>query len=658
MNFFCQTCSKHIPSFYYLGYIDPGTGYVFSSVIPLLFGFLTTFFVALFTYIMRRKKKIIIFILIGLLTIGILVVINKFISNNAKKNNAKNRIVVLGIDGMDPQILNQAIDLNLMPNIKELKEKGYYSKLETTTPPQSPVAWASFATGTNPSEHGIYDFVIRKPESYQLDLVWMDTIKSAIRTQPFWKKKDIQNIDTTILFLPNTFPPDSMNGRMISGMGTPDIGGSTGRSNFFTTGVINEKSRGNEIQINNVDYQTASIPGPKFHSFSEKKATYIPLTIKRDKINKQVLLTVQNQTVTLKEGEFSDWVKFKFEIDFFTKINGIGKFYLKQSSPQLELYLSPINFDPSNPIKEISYPESYSKELVKEYGLFYTQGIPFDVWALERGIFDDKAFQKIADSILAEKERIHFGELKKRKNGIFFSYFGITDTVSHMYWNNPEVILHYYKKIDEMVGKTMSQLNEKDTLIILSDHGFAGFDWEFNLNSWLANKGYLVLKNPTEATPPLLSDIDWGKTQAYAVGYNGIYLNLKGREGEGIIEQTDSQILEEKLKKDLLEIINPNDDSQVIKNVYTKEELNIKKDDPNSPDLFVGYHKGIRASWDTAGGATPKDIFTKRTGKWAGDHLFDSSEVPGVLISNKNLGLKNPKITDVIPQILKRIKLR
>ena len=441
---------------------------------------------------------------------------------------------------------------------------------------------------------------------------------------------------------------------MISGMGTPDVLGTAGKYTLFTTKSLNPQSRGKQIMVKNEPVIETAIEGPKYNAFSERKVVTLPLKIERDITKKTVTLSVKNQTINLNEGQFSDWVKLEFKIDFFTRIPGIAKFYLKQAAPDFELYLSPINFDPENPLKPISYPASYSKKLAREYGLFYTQGLPHDTWALEEGVFDDKKFLENADSIFEERRKIYFGELDKFKSGIFFNYIGVTDTISHMFWRKPEVILSYYQKVDELVGETLNRLDDNDVLIILSDHGFAGFDYEFNLNSWLRDNGYLVLEKGTEGKE-LLDNIDWSKTKAYAIGYNGIYFNLKGREKEGIVDKKETKILGEEIKQKLLRYINPENKKKVIKNIYFKEELGVKDDDLNSPDLFVGYYKGVRSSWDTAVGATPKKIIKKRESKWSGDHLFDATEIPGILFSNKKIIVKDPKITDVIPLVLKLI---
>ena len=247
--------------------------------------------------------------------------------------------------------------------------------------------------------------------------------------------------------------------------------------------------------------------------------------------------------------------------------------------------------------------------------------------------------------------------------GLFFGYFGITDTIQHMYWRTlnddqskyQNIIMNYYQKVDAVVGEAMKTLKKDDTLIVLSDHGFDEYNYELNINTWLKEQGYLVLKEGVNAGRELMEDVDWTKTKAYSMGYNGIYLNLKGREGEGIVEDNEVPSLEKEISERLMQIVNPETGGPVMKKVYTKENLRISSSSTSSPDLYLGYYKGIRSSWDTAVGATPKDIIVKRKSKWSGDHLFDATEIPGVLFTNKKLEIKNARIIDIIPTVLKQL---
>ncbi|NLF24647.1 MAG: twin-arginine translocation signal domain-containing protein [Deltaproteobacteria bacterium] len=83
-----------------------------------------------------------------------------------KNPKLSNRVMVIGLDGMDPVLLRRFVAEGQMPTFKKFMERGYFSELQTTTPPQSPVAWSSFISGTNPGGHGIFDFVHRDPKSF------------------------------------------------------------------------------------------------------------------------------------------------------------------------------------------------------------------------------------------------------------------------------------------------------------------------------------------------------------------------------------------------------------------------------------------------------------------------------------------------------------
>jgi hypothetical protein len=445
-------------------------------------------------------------------------------------------------------------------------------------------------------------------------------------------------------------------------MGVPDILGTMGSFTLFTSKEfeLDPKYRGRQIKVDNQDTIRTEIEGPKYAFFKEVKAVKVPIEIKKDNKNKKISISLQNQKIVLSENEFSDWIRLEFKIDFFTKVKGIAKFYLKKLEPDFELYLSAVNLDPESPAYPVSYPKTYAKDISKRYGLYSTLGLPHDTWALEEDVFDEESFISQANSILSERKKIYLGELERFKEGIFFGYFGVTDTMSHMYWRflkDPKsqyqkTIFDYYQKVDEILGETQKRLSNKDTLIVLSDHGFAGFNYEINMNTWLRDNGYLSLVDNKKEGRELLEDVDWSKTRAYSIGYNGVYFNRQNREKEGIVEDREAENLQKELTTKLMTIKNPFTNTPVIKKVYTASELNVAKNDLNAPDLMLGFYKGIRSSWDTAVGAAPKEIIRKRESKWSGDHLFDPSEIPGVIFLNKRVTYEKPGIIDVIPTVL------
>lgn len=557
-----------------------------------------------------------------------------------------NRIVILGIDGLDPGILSEGLKLKLLPNFKKLKDSGYYSELTTTEPPQSPVAWASFSTGVSPAGHGVFDFIIRNEKDYSLDLVWSVDPRGAYKARPFWEKFGRMKIPLKILFLPNTFPASPINGRMMAGMGTPDIFGTNGIYTHFTSGREIRNGHGRVVRVMEGDIMHADIPGPK-------KAS-VPVVIKKSG-RRQITIGFQKEKVTLRVGEFSDWLRINFRETIFSSTSGIIRFYLRSLKP-LSLYMSPINHNPENPKVMVSYPKTYSRDLARRYGLFSTLGMPHNTFALEDDVFTEEAFLENSQSIFDERKKIFLGELGRFKEGVFFNYVGATDTIQHMYWRfmgNPKnpyrnTIMDYYQKVDSLIGETEKLMGEDDAIIIVSDHGFGPFDYEFNVNSWLRDEDLLSLVEGKSIGRELLRDVDWGKTKAYGIGYNGIYINLAGREKNGTVKKKESTEIKRLVAKKMLGIVNPYTGRRIMKHVYLKEDLGIKTSNHKAPDLFLGYFKGVRTSWNSAVGGVGKNLFIRRRSKWRGDHLFDSSEVPGVILINKKVKLYKPKITDIL----------
>src|SRR4030065_1709521 len=76
------------------------------------------------------------------------------------------KVIVIGLDGLEPRLAEKYQAAGTLPNLQRLQEMGGYGRVRTTTPAQTPVAWSTFATGTNPGGHGIYDFLKRDPETY------------------------------------------------------------------------------------------------------------------------------------------------------------------------------------------------------------------------------------------------------------------------------------------------------------------------------------------------------------------------------------------------------------------------------------------------------------------------------------------------------------
>jgi len=616
------------------------------------------------------------------------------ISCQPRKWHGDQKVIILGIDGMDPQLLKKFMAENKMPNFSALTEKGSFGLLTTSIPPQSPVAWSNLITGMNAGGHGIFDFIHRDPKTLQPYFSasrveppkhgihlgnWVIPIGGGTAEQlrqgkAFWETLDDYGVPSTIFRMPSNFPPVKTKGRSLSGMGTPDLRGSYGTFSFYTDDPVTAAGvveGGQIIPVRVEDSQvTAKLIGPDNTFRKGSPPTLEPFTVSIDPLEAVARFTVQDQKFVLREGEWSDWVHLEFQlIPFIGNVNGICRFYLKQAHPRFELYVSPININPADPALPLSTPKSYSRELAEEVGEFYTQGISEDTKALSAGVLDDKEYLEQARTVLAEHRQIFDAEFPKFHSGLFFFYFSSLDLNSHMFWRlidpqHPEydaalaaqygsALSEFYQQIDQVLGQVMQRVDDHTTVLVLSDHGFAPYNRSFNLNTWLLENGYITLnREPNPDQSQAFANVDWSRTRAYGLGLNGLYLNLKGRERDGTVApgaSADALLVE--IKEKLLGVRDPENNQAAITRVDRARDVYQGPHSAQGPDLLVGYNRGYRAGWQTILGNFPADVFENNTNPWSGDHCMDYTLVPGVLLSNRAIDTANPALTDIAPTI-------
>jgi predicted AlkP superfamily phosphohydrolase/phosphomutase len=607
----------------------------------------------------------------------------------------QHKLIILGIDGMDPQLLRQFMREGKMPNFAKLAGQGSFRELTTSIPPQSPVAWSNLITGMDAGGHGIFDFIHRDPKTLQLyfSTSRVEGPKHAIhlgkwvipmgggsaeqlrKGEAFWEILDQHGIPNTIFRIPANFPPVPTKGKTLSGMGTPDLRGTYGTFSFYTddpTAVSGAVEGGQVIpvQVENSKV-TANLIGPDNTFRKDSPPATDRFSVAIDPLEAVGRIAVQGQEFVLREGEWSDWVRVEFQlIPFFGNVKGMCRFYLKQAHPRFQLYVSPINIDPADPALPISTPPKYSRVLSEEAGEFYTQGIAEDTKALSGGVLDDKEYLQQARTVLAEHRRIFDAEFPKFQQGVFFFYFSSLDLNSHMMWRlmdtkhpgydasraaqNGSAIADFYQQIDEVLGEVLPKLDDHTTLLVLSDHGFAPYYRSFNLNTWLLNNGYIKLKSQGEAdSNEPLANVDWSSTRAYGLGLNGLYINVRGRDRDGIVAAgVDANTLIQEIKSKLLQEKDPQTGLPVITRVDVASEAYHGPYAHSGPDLLVGYNRGYRAGWKTILGAFPPDVMEDNTNPWSGDYCMDYTLVPGVLLSNRKITAAMPALTDIAPTIL------
>ena len=613
----------------------------------------------------------------------------------------KKKVIVLGLDGLDPVMVSKLMEEGRAPNFKKLRDSGHFSSLGTTVPALSPVAWSSFITGLTPGGHGIPDFVARDPKRYMPQFAIYDTrdvdtvlpigdIRIPIAGggaynmrsgKPFWAYLTERGIPATIIKVPTNFPVEDTATRAISGMGTPDVTDAYGMFSYFTSDYMEEYpgiSGGRVFYVDEIDGTVhANLVGPMDSFHAERDNTEdeyinyarVPFTVHIDPSNPVARLDIQGQRIFLQKGEYTDWIRLNFEmLPMLGSVSGICRFYLKETSPYFKLYVTPINIDPAAQAMPVTHPASYGEELDREVGPFWTKGLPCDTKALDYRVIDDEGYVKQAELVLEERMELFDYELSRFNGGLFFFYVSSTDQDAHMLWRNmdkthprhaegdprfADFIPWLYTKADEMVGKILPALDDDTLFLICSDHGFAQFGRQFHLNTWLRDEGYLVLK-PGKEKKPLTTpfDVDWSKSVAYGIGFNGLYLNMKGREGEGIIEPGSEDKHVSRITAGLQSIVDPETGKRPVHRVYRRNDLYSGPHTPDMPEMLVGYTPGYRCSSDSVLLSTGKEIININPWAWSGDHSMARELVPGSLFCNRKVSKSDPNIVDLPVSIL------
>jgi predicted AlkP superfamily phosphohydrolase/phosphomutase len=599
------------------------------------------------------------------------------------------KVIVIGLDGFEPKIVDALFESGELPHLARLRAQGGYSRVQTTYPAQTPVAWSTFATGVNPGGHGIFDFIRRDPKTYLPDLALNRyEQKNAYlppkavnlrRGKPLWELLSEAGISSTILRCPCCYPPDNIRGRMLAGMGVPDLRGGLGTSTFYTSAgevMARESEQVIGVRPEKDGAIRTHLIGPR--NPKTRSDFHCEITIHPEPAAKRAVIRSEGQPKILevREGEWSDWLKVKFKTGLLQSVKGVVRFHLAQTEPVFELYASPVNFDPDWPLYPISSPPEYAAELERELGVFYTTGMVEDHGGLSNGRFDEAAYLAQCDGVLKERERMMAYELDRLDGGLFFCLFDTPDRLQHMFWRFGEeghpanhhgaephwksAIAEHYRACDAVVGRAMEYADDETLFITLSDHGMNSFQRGVHLNTWLYDQGLLAFRQgvaPGEEAGDFFRGVDWSRTKAYALGLGGIYLNLKGREEQGIVEAGEAESLKARIAAALTGMVDPARGKVAATSVATREQIYSGPFAGESPDLLVNFASGYRVSWETALGGSPAGLFADNVKKWGGDHIIDPLLAPGALLMNRPFRGEGARLLDMAPTILHALGL-
>lgn len=641
-------------------YVGPGAG----------FGIVTSFLVIL--------NAVFVSILSALLWPVSLII--RFIKRRKRHcNQLAKRVIVLGLDGFSPRIAEKMMDSGKLPYLNTLRKNGTFCDLQTTCPGISPVAWSSFQTGVNPGKHDIFDFLSPDRKRYLATLssvrtgtttsrigfgsLGFNVSKSFVRllrkSKPFWTLLREYGIRSTILRVPITYPPESLDGQLLSGMCVPDLRGTQGSYTVFSEKDTGESYAGGirqELLKVNDRLWTGILPGPLKN---DGECAVIPLELKISE--NSVTLRVGDRKISLSEGILSEWVELTFKSGR-KKIKAISRFCLTMINGCPSVYSTALHIDPFSPSLPISHPVYYSKYLAGLFGPFATLGLAEDTWALNNDAVSENTFLDQAWSIFEEREKMYFDALSRTRGGLVVCVFDTSDRIQHMFWgqgaSHDTPVYNMYLRMDELIGRTLSELGKDDMLLVISDHGFTSFHTCIDFNRWLLSNGYLSLKDGVKTVDTSFKGVDWSRTRAWSMGLAGINLNIKGREGNGIVEPgSEAEKLLAEISEKLLHL-ETDEGERVINAVYPASDIYQGPYVTRAPDLVIGTKTGFRAGWGCVTGGVGSKVIYPNTRRWNGDHCHDHKLVPGTLASNMILDSENASILDIAPTVLRALGIR
>ncbi len=586
------------------------------------------------------------------------------------------RVVVLGFDGVDPRLVERWIASGHLPHLAALSERGGLGALGSTSPPNSPVAWSTFASGRDPSEHGVFGFIKRDPRTY-LPGTAPYTIRgprfgtgevrppraTSHRLGPaWWDALDRAGVPVGLLFVPYAFPPPRLrHGRVLAGLGVPD--GRFTNSSFtrFTSepaaaGAADRVAGGRIVRLAPQGAElTTALEGPRG---PEGEYLREPLQLELDRRAGRVTIALGGERAQLSEGQRSNWFPVRFSTPDFT-LAGRVRFHLLAVRDSLELYASPIQIDPGQPALTIGTPRGWAQRAVAEHGL-PTVGWVHDTSAVNAGVLPKPVFLDAVLDTMRDRADLLLAELAAGQARVQVGVFTGTDRAAHIFYRELEredggPLRRVYAAMDAIVGRVAASLSPADRLIVMSDHGFHPFEHMLHVNTWLEQQG-LFKREKAGAEIRFLRAVDWSATQAYGLGNGQLYVNQRGRELQGVVAPgKPRRALLARLREKLLELRDPATGAKPIRAVEPVADRAAPGLADRAPDLQIAFAPGWRSSWETSlGGAPTGDALAPNPKAWCGDHAASArDETPGFLVADQRPKRSDPDLKDLATSLMR-----
>ena len=510
-------------------------------------------------------------------------------------------------------------------------------------------------------------------------------VENNRRGPVFWAEAGAR--PATVIRMPVTFPPEAFpDGRMLSGLGVPDISGRIGRPAYFTSDPFFMPREGNDFSVeivrleSNVGRQKVRVLGPPGRAFGREGTIDASLTLSVPDARDRIVVEAEGARAELSVGQWSDWIPLVFRVNPLVAIRGYARMRLTSVQPEIGLYLSPIQFDPQHlpPGFTISAPRGFAEELVREYGRYKTMGWAIDTWSIQSGTLPEDAFLEDV-KMTADQERRMLRGLLARKDRLLFHYFEFPDRVGHVFWRfrDPEhpaydaklaaryggAVEDSYAAMDEIVGETAKALSPQDVLPRALGPRVRDVAALGQLQLVAGRERVPRPERKREAAEPrgalLARTVLGGRGLDAIEGLRdgaGRHLRQPRRSRGGRHRRARRRVrgaAEAELIQRLTALADPKNGRKAVSRVFKREEVYRRFDPRLIPDLIAANLPGYRVSWQSSLGVPTDSVFEDNRDVWSGDHCsLDPALVRGVFFSSKAFRAEpTPGIADVTASV-------
>lgn len=462
---------------------------------------------------------------------------------------------------MDPRLVQRWMDEGKLPNLRKLGAAGGgVHALGTTHSPESPTAWASFATGVNAGKHNIYDFLIRDTRTYLPDIgmvtrepprflfdyipIAKPRVTSLRAGTSFWVTAGRAGVRSSMLTVPITYPPEEVpNGEMLAGLPLPDIRGTMGTFHYFGTDLSRYEEGNTEFGgilkrlVFDGDVARTELVGPpnpivqnqlraarakspqddaaklRVAELEAREDIRLPIRVHWNRSGKSATIDLADSSIHLAEHEWSKWINLDFSINALAGLHGMAQLYLINAGSELQLYVSPINWRPDKPPSPISSPPSFAGDIYERLGPYRTLGWAEATWPLNEDRIDERAFMDDLFRAFDDRAQVILQRIDAKQWDLLVGVVEATDRVQHMMWRliDPQhpmydkelaakfgdAIERVYRRCDDFVGEVMARVGPETPILVVSDHGFHSYRQSVNLNTWLIQHGFMAVQGQT-----------------------------------------------------------------------------------------------------------------------------------------------------------------